>query len=155
MKTIMIGSARSMSLGRVASVSEQEFYNHPKKWYVIHAKKKTHRHSLCLDMRNACANDHLMYSQDRRAEIYKRGTDAKVDTYCDCSSLVTQIIRECMMINFPNCTTYSLPQEARKSGLFSVYEYTPGIQLWNGDILCTQTKGHVVIVTRNGLRNVQ
>lgn len=148
-----VGSARSMSLGVEQSVSEQDFYVHKLGWWVLHAKSKHHRHSLCLDMRNACSNNNLIYSQPRREEIYKRGTDAKQQTCCDCSSLLTQIVRECVTNNFPNSTTATLKQNLLNTGLFTCKEYTQGTELYNGDILVTKTKGHVVIVTHGGIKN--
>ena len=155
MDNIKIGSARSASLPDAGEVSEQDFYVHKLGWIVLHPKKKTHRHSLCKVMRNACSNDNLRYSQPKRAEIYRRGTNSKVVTYCDCSSLATQCIREAMTNNFSNQTTATLPYACAMSGLFTVYDYVDGeTELWNGDILCTKVKGHVVIVTHGGKRNV-
>lgn len=154
MSNIMVGSARSASLPDAGEVSEQAFYIHKLGWLVIHPKKKTHRHSIAMAMRNACANDFLRYSQSRRAEIYKRGTNTKVVTYCDCSSLATQIIREAITSNFPNNTTATFPQSARSSGFFEVYDYVDGqTELWNGDLLVTKTKGHIVVVTRGAKKN--
>ena len=153
---IKVGSARSMSLGNDGSVSEQPFYIHPKGWLVIHARDKNHRHSMALDMRNACANNNLTYSQPQREEIYKRGTDAKVPTKCDCSSLVTQIIRECITCSMKNSTTYDLALNCKLTGLFDVYDYIDGkTKLWNGDILVTKIKGHTVIVTRGAKKNTK
>lgn len=152
---IRVGSARSASLDDAGEVSEQDFYIHKLGWLVIHPKKKTHRHSLAILMRNACSNDNLRYSQAKRGEIYQRGTGSKVaPTYCDCSSLVTQIIREGMTNNMSNSTTTTIAHNAVLTGLFTCYDYIDGkTQLWNGDILVTKTKGHVVIVTHGGKKN--
>lgn len=152
---ITVGSARSASLDDAGEVSEQPFYIHKLGWLVIHPKKKTHRHSLCLATRNAMSNDLLRYSQNLRHEIYKRGTDAKVVTHCDCSSLVTQLIRETMTNNMLNSTTETLKQNCLNTGLFTCYEYDGNTQLWNGDILVTKKKGHVVIVTHGGKKNTE
>ena len=154
MDKIMIGSARSAKLGDVNSVSEQELYNHKLGWVVIHPKKKSHRHSVCLDMRNACSNNNIVYSQTYREEIYKRGTDCKIRTRADCSSLLTQIVRETMLINFPNSTTATFINNAKSTVMFDIYDYVPGkTELWNGDILCTRTKGHICAVTHGGKKN--
>lgn len=152
---MIVGSARSSKLSTAGQVSEQDFYIHKLGWMVIHPKSKAHRHSTCLTMRNACSNDNLLYSQDLRGEIYKRGTDTKTPTHCDCSSLVTQVIRETMTTTMPNSTTATLLQNCKNTGLFECYEYVDGkTRLYNGDILVTKTKGHVVIVTHGGIKNV-
>jgi len=151
--SIMVGSARSMSLGVEQSVSEQPFYIHKKGWLVINAKQAEARHLLALAMRKACVNNNLIYSQPKRAEIYKQGIATNKQCYCDCSSLVTDIIRETIDHAFPNSTTDTIPLNCMLSGLFTVEEYKSEKQLYNGSILCTKTKGHVVIVTRGAKKN--
>lgn len=150
---IYVGSARSMKLGVEQSVSEQPFYVHDKGWLVINCKQAEGRHLLALAMRRACANNNLTYSQPQREQIYKQGIDTDKPCKTDCSSLVTELIRTCLYHDFPNSTTATLPLNCMLSGLFTVEDYKNESQLFNGTILCTKLKGHVVIVTRGARKN--
>lgn len=130
-------------------VSMQEFYVHKKGWTVARPKEEL-RHMLGFYMVRACSNENIGYNQSERDGIYKYGTDSKVKTNCDCSSLVVQCIRELGFVNFPNCTTQNLIQNMmwRLSDHFTFFEFidekkTP---LKIGDVLCTKTKGHTAIV---------
>lgn len=155
---IYIGSARSASLPDDGEVSEQPFYVHKLGWVVVRAKSKTKRHSLCMCMRNACANPLMRYSQNKREEVYKYGTngDPGRPYFADCSSLVTQCIREAVTSKMLNSNSSTLAHNAVLTGCFEVFDYVDGkTELYNGDILVTKIKGHVVIVTRGAKKNTK
>ena len=129
-------------------VSFQKFYVHKKGWNVARPKTEELRHLLGSKMVNACSNSNIGYNQWERNGIYKYGTESTVKTNCDCSSLVTQCLRECGFVTFPNSRTIDLIENMKKylSEYFEFFEYTEKEKLKIGDILCTKTSGHVVIV---------
>lgn len=155
---LMIGSARgaSMPTGE-AQVSEQPFY--VMNWTVIHPVSSVQRHGLCLGMRRVCAGP-FRYSQPKRADIYKRGTNFKGKNgevcYCDCSSTITQLIRENCHSSFPDSYTGNLVSNCQRTGLFQIYLWNKNTKLYNGDILVYRENGHghTVIVTHGGIKNV-
>ena len=161
-KDIIIGSARIDEKGKLSGgakgdskqtnvddykgeVSLQTFYVHSKGWNVFRAKNMNYRLKLAERMKTACNNKNIGYDQGNRFDILSAGIDTKVKTECDCSSLVRQCIKEACGVDIGNFTTGSFGTVARKSGLFLEYEYKKDFNVETGDILCTKTKGHIVI----------
>lgn len=111
-------------------------------------------------MEAACDNPHIGYDQYDRLTLYDvakpLGFDcAKVTTNCetDCSALV----RVCCAyagVDLINFNTAGEPDVLRNSGAFNELtgaKYSDSSEyLRRGDILCTKTKGHTVVVLTNG-----
>ena len=128
-------------------VSMQEFYVHSKGWYIFTAKKSSHRKKLAQAMKQACNNPNIGYDQWQRDGVVSKGTDTKVKTECDCSSLVRRCIIEATGKDVGNIRTATMPDMLTKSGLFEPMRlYTAGTNLLTGDILVTKVTGHTVIV---------
>lgn len=164
---ITIGSARHDEYGGIGNsktiagdqtgheVEMQPFYVHSKGWYIFRAKNSDHAERLASKMKDACNNDHIGYNQLRRNNIMKTGINTNNDTECDCSSLVRCCIFEATGVDVGNITTATLPTVLNKSGLFKPQmTYKAGVTLYNGDIICTQTKGHVCIVVSGNSRQI-
>lgn len=162
MGDIIIGSARIDEQGRLkggkagdqkqtsvddykGEVSMQKFYVHSKGWYVFRAKNQNVRLKLAQAMKIACNNPNIGYDQNQRLGILSYGVGSTKKTECDCSSLVRQCIIESAGVDLGNFTTGTFPNKAKNSGLFEFYEYRDGFRIETGDILCTKTKGHMVI----------
>lgn len=128
-------------------VSMQEFYIHSKGWYIFTAKKASHRKKLAQSMKQACNNPNIGYDQWQRDGVVSKGTNSKVKTECDCSSLVRRCIIEATGKDVGNIRTATMPDMLTKSGLFEpMRSYTTGANLLTGDILVTKVTGHTVIV---------
>ena len=162
---IMIGSARHDEKGGYTNgakgdsvqtttpdyrgeVSMQKFYEHSKGWYVIRAKDPEIALKIAQKMKNACNNKNLGYSQSDRYGVIKNGINTKIPSNCDCSSLVRACVKEAAGKDPGDFTTSNAVAKLTATGLFdSVYTYKPNMALNTGDILCTKTKGHIVVVT--------
>lgn len=166
MSKIIIGSARSDERGKLTGgkvgdqkqgtvtgddykgeVSLQNFYLHKKGWYVLRLKDPYRAEQAAIAMRNACNNPNIGYDQGNRLNILKNGTKSTVKTECDCSALVRQCIIEATGKDTGNFTTQNEAVILEKSGLFNKRQaYKNGMELYNGDVLVTKSKGHTVIV---------
>lgn len=164
---VTVGSARS-SFGNTSpgdqaggkEVSTQAWYLHSKGWYVYRAKDPAVRKKIAEAMEKACANDDIGYSQPTRNSLYNdikgKGfdpskTSKKVNT--DCSALV----RVCCAyagIVLNDFITSNEGAALVKSGKFeklTADKYCKQADyLMRGDILCTRTKGHTVVVLTDG-----
>ena len=110
-------------------------------------------------MMAACNNKHIGYDQGNRLGIITYGIDTRTKTECDCSSLTRQVVKEASGKDPGNYTTANAAAILRSTGLFMdkisyvSQEKTP---VYNGDILVTKTKGHiVVVVSGNPRRQIQ
>lgn len=128
-------------------VSQQDFYLHPLGWHVIRAKSQALGDNLAKEMKIACDNPYIGYSQAKRADIIRDGVNSPRPTSCDCSTLVRACMIAACGIDPGNFTTYNEKTVLLKTGLFEWYNYTKGDILKDGDILVTRKKGHTVIVT--------
>jgi len=137
-------SAEDMS----GEVSQQEFYLHKKGWIVLRAKDKGTRKGLALSMRTACNNPMIGYSQADRYGVVKHGTSSTVPCNADCSSLVRRCVLEASGIDPGDFNTATEVKTLMRTGLFDKLVYVKGMDLKEGDILVTQTKGHTAIVTQ-------
>lgn len=141
-------------------VSTQSWYKHSKGWRVFRAKNPALAEKIAQDMQWACDNNNIGYDQGQRNTLYNVSKPLgfnceKVSTKCetDCSALV----RVCCAyagIMLPNFRTITEPSILLNSGYF--YEmkgkqYTDSSDyLLRGDILCTKTQGHTVVVLSDG-----
>ncbi len=161
--TMKIGSARidenaKLKNGKAGDqtgkeVSTQDYYMHSKGWYLLRPKSIEHADKLSEAMVRACNNKNLGYDQNQRLGVITHGTDTKVKTECDCSSLVRQCIIEATKKDPGNFTTDNAVRKIEATGLFNKHVgVTSNTILHNGDILCTKTKGHIVIVVAGNRR---
>ena len=164
---VKIGSARS-SFGNTKAgdqsggkeVSTQDWYLHSKGWFVLRAKDASKRKLIAEAMQKACANNDIGYSQGSRNTLYNdvkaSGFDPSKTTKAvntDCSALV----RVCCAyagITAGDFITSSLKKVLMATGAFDCLtedKYCKSSDyLMVGDILCTKTKGHTVVVLSDG-----
>lgn len=170
---VIIGSARQDENGKAyggqagnqsgREISTQKWYLHSKGWRVLRAKDSGVGQRLAIAMRAACDNKNIGYNQWRRNTLYDAaaiwGFDiARVNTpvETDCSALVRTCIAYAAGIT-------TLPSSLRTGNMCSLIlatgqfeelsgkEYTTKSDyLKAGDILCTKTSGHTVIVLTDG-----
>lgn len=138
---IYIGSARD----QVHGITTQLLYNHRLGWRVFRANDADMAEKLADYMSVACSNQKLKYSQSKRSEVLQHGIDKQFTVFCDCSSLLTYIVRQATNCNIPVMTTATAPTILLRSGLFSEIKYSKDV-LMDGDILVTKQKGHCAIV---------
>ena len=170
MATVKLGSARIDENGNATGgkagdqtgkeVSTQNWYKHSKGWRVFRAKSAEAAEKIAQDMQWACDNSHIGYDQNQRSTLYNVAKAvgfncSKVTTNCetDCSALV----RVCCAyagIMLTDIRTTNEPKALLDSGAFveltgAKYTDSPDY-LKRGDILCTRTQGHTVVVLSNG-----
>ena len=167
---VMVGSARS-SYGNTSAgdqnggkeVSTQAYYVHSKGWYVYRAKDAVQREKIAQAMEKACANNDIGYSQPTRNTLWNdvkdhgydpSKTTKKVNT--DCSALV----RVCCAyagIVVGDFITSNQGSKLMATGKFEKFtdkdHCAKSDYLLRGDILCTRTKGHTVVVLDNGAKS--
>lgn len=139
---------------------KQKWYKHSKGWRVFRAKLPEVAAQIAQDVKWAVANMAIGYDQYQRLTLYEAakpfGFNCKlVKTPCetDCSALV----RVCCAyagVSLPNFRTTTEPSVLLNSGAFeelvgAKYTDRPDY-LKAGDILCTRTQGHTVIVGNDG-----
>ena len=129
-------------------VKLQPFYRSSKGWNILRFKKIQHAVAAKNLMELACSNENIGYSQSDRDGIIKHGVDTQYPCNCDCSSLVREITREATGKNIPDFCTEDEVKVLQKTGLFQpTISYKSGTTLYQGDIICTKTKGHTAIIT--------
>lgn len=129
-------------------VSMQNFYVHKKGWNVLRPKDASIAHKIAENMKTACNNKNLGYSQSDRYGVIKNGIKTTIPSNCDCSSLVRACVKEASGKDPGDFTTANAIQKLSATGLFEApFSYSYDTPLHEGDILCTKTKGHIVIVT--------
>lgn len=168
--TVYIGNAVSNEKGRASGgepgnqtgkeLRIQPWYLNKKGWRVFRPKSAEIAEKLVYDMRAACDNMNIGYSQEKRNTLYTAAKPYNFDCAlvetpceCDCSSLV----RVCICyagIKISNFNTVSEPQRLLDTGEFIEMEgeeYTDSPnKLKAGDILVTKTKGHTALVLNDG-----
>lgn len=160
---IKFGSARFDENGKVKNgkegdqtgkeVSEQAYYNDKRGWVVIRAKEPALAENLADAMILACKNDNIGYNQYERAQIIKAGIDTKTKVNSDCSSLVRACCKYCGF-DPGNFYTANEQEVLFKTGHFlQPFKLKDKSELFRGDILVTDGKGHTVIVTRGPVRS--
>lgn len=155
------GKAGDQTGGEVAIT---EWYLHSKGWVVLRCKDNAKRERIALAMEKACKNNAIGYDQYQRDTLFNdvknKGFDPSKTTKnveTDCSALV----RVCIAYAYGkdvvgNIRTVTEPNTLVKTGLFekltsSVYCKSSDY-LKRGDILCTPTSGHTVVVLKNGAK---
>lgn len=167
---VQIGSARVDERGKYSGgkpgdqsgneVSTQNWYNHKKGWIIIRAKDSTIRSKIAQAMKSACYNSKIGYSQSDRYGLYKavknKGFDPAKCTEnvnTDCSALV-RVCCQFAGITVGDFNTAAEVSVLRNTGKFDIITdskyVTTSNYLLAGDILCTKTKGHTVVVLTNG-----
>ena len=114
-----------------------------RKWYVIRAKKAAHALGLAEAMRTACNNINLGYGQEcQRKTVDNINTKVKINV--DCSKLIRDCIYAATGIDVGNFNTANAADILEASKLFDKkIIYSNDVKLYQGDILLTQTKGHI------------
>lgn len=169
---VKIGHARIDERGKITggSAGDQtgkevmisDYYVHPKGWYVLRCKDVDMREKIAQAMEKACKNNQIGYDQSGRDTLFNNVKDKGFDpskttknVETDCSALT----RVCIAYAYGkdvtgNMNTTVLPAVLVKIGLFTKYTSKQYCQssayLRRGDILCTRSKGHVVIVLNDG-----
>lgn len=141
---------------------KQKWYKHSKGWRVFRPKDIVVASKIAECARAAVANMHIGYDQYQRNTLYneaaKYGFDvSKVikDVECDCSALVRVCCAYAGILGLPEgFRTTNEPKNLLNTGAFVEMEgskYTDNSQyLCTGDILCTATQGHTVVVGNDG-----
>lgn len=174
---VKVGSARSDENGKATGgksgdqtgkeVSTQSWYKHSKGWRVFRCTDPVAAGRIADAMEAACANSAIGYDQNQRNTLFTQSKalnppfwPGAVTTACetDCSALV----RVCVAYAFGRDVigyTFYTANEAEallKSGVFEEMvgtQYTDKSDyLRRGDILCTKTKGHTVVVLSDGAK---
>lgn len=174
MATIMIGSARIDERGKLSGgaagdqkqtssindtkgeVSMQPFYVHSKGWYILRPKSAALAAKMAERMIAAGNNKNIGYDQGNRLGVIIYGIDTKVKTECDCSSLTRQVVKEASGKDPGNFTTANAAAVLGVTGLFMskiAYVSQAKTPVYNGDILVTKTKGHIVVVVSGNSRS--
>lgn len=155
--TVIFGSARIDERGKISGgqagdqtkneVSTQNGYIHSKGWDILRASDTDLANGLAFCMAIACSNDNIGYDQSNRDAIIRDTICSTKPTECDCSSLVRACLKQCG-VNVANFTTQNAISVIKASGKFTQKAFTTLDELCTGDILCTKTKGHIVIVVQ-------
>lgn len=128
-------------------VSLQLFYSHSKGWIILRAKDPNIAKVMAALMHIACNNCHIGYSQKYRNDILYHGVTSSINTNCDCSSLVREIVKEATLHDPGNFNTATEVTKLMETAMFDKLEFYRGkTKLYEGDILVTKTKGHTAIV---------
>lgn len=169
---VILGSARIDENGKASGgkagdqtgkeLSTQNWYNHSKGWRVLRAKDEKVAEYMAQAMESACANSKIGYDQSQNQTLYKEAAKvgfnpAKVTVACetDCARLVRVCIQYALEMCGINHTmqdfyTANMCDRILKTGYFDELKDSKSTYLKRGDILCTKTQGHTVIVLSNG-----
>ena len=170
---VRVGSARIDENGKLMGgqpgdqtgfeVAIEPWYSHPKKYVVARAKRASVRESIASDMEAACANDMIGYNQARSWDLYDKSkpygwdcSKVKVASDVDCSTLVRTCVAYALQRDIPWFSTLNEIEKLSETGEFEIlrdekYSQSPDYLL-RGDILCTATQGHTLVVLDNGAK---
>lgn len=164
---VMIGSARS-SFGNTApgdqaggkEVSTQSFYVHKLGWFVLRCKDAAKRALIAEAMEKACNNNNIGYSQGTRNTLWNNVKDKGYDpskttkaVNTDCSALVRLCCAYAGIVagDFITSTEKKVLMATGQFECLTADKYCKQSDyLMRGDILCTRTKGHTVVVLTDG-----
>ena len=152
---VRVGSARIDENGKVMGgqpgdqtgleVAIEPWYPNPKKYVV------------------ACANDMIGYNQARSWDLYDKSkpygwdcSKVKVASDVDCSTLVRACVAYALQRDIPWFSTLNEIEKLSETCEFEIlrdekYSQSPDYLL-RGDILCTATQGHTLVVLDNGAK---
>lgn len=168
---VRVGSARIDENGKLIGgqagdqtgqeVAVEPWYLHQKGWVVIRAKDPQVAEKIAWDMEAACANDQIGYDQSTSWDLYDKSkqygwecSKVKVPAETDCSSLVRVCVAFAIGKSLPWFSTLNEVSVLSQTGLFDVLTDVRYAQssdyLKRGDILCTKTQGHTVVVLDDG-----
>lgn len=142
-------------------VSSQEFYVHSKGWNIVRPKSVSVANKIAAENKAACDNKNVGYNQNERADVVTEAKkvkslgDIKKPVNADCSSLIRAEIITAIGKDPGNFTTYDLVSVVTKMDEFEdkgTYVNRTKTPIYNGDILVTKTKGHVVTVNAGNPR---
>lgn len=166
--SVIIGSARHDEFGTYANanakpgdqdkteVSKQPFYLHSKGWVVIRAKRPEIREKIAQCAEWCCDNDLIGYNQLRRDTLYSEsrlyGFDVRkiqkaVET--DCSAMVRVCVNYAG-VKVRDFYTGNAADTLAGTEEFDILKFESEDKLLRGDILCTKTKGHIVVCLNDG-----
>ena len=170
---IRVGSARADEFGKDGyepgvqpgdqtghECETQDWYLHEKGWVVIRAKSASAREKIAQDMEYICENPHIGYSQPHDQTLYKAakpfGFNCSLVT-TDCETDCAKAVRVCCLyagIEVNDFWTGTEINTLGATGEFEILrspEYTQDWKLLKrGDILCTASAGHTVVVLDDG-----
>lgn len=168
---VRVGSARIDENGKLLNgqagdqtgleVAVEPWYLHQKGWVVIRAKDPQVAEKIAWDMEAACANALIGYDQSTSWDLYDKskqyGWDCSklsVPAETDCSSLVRVCVAFAIGKSVPWFSTLNQEIVLGETGFFDIltdakYTQSPDC-LKRGDILCTCTQGHTVVVLDDG-----
>lgn len=170
--TVKIGHARHDEHGNLkhgkagdqtgGEVTISNYYVHTKKWVLLRCIDPEKRNKIAEAMEKACKNNDIGYDQSQRYTLFENvknkgfdpsKTTKRVET--DCSELT----RVCISYAYGKditgkMRTNILPKVLVKTGEFKKHTSAKYCKSSNylrrGDILCTSTMGHVVVVLNDG-----
>lgn len=167
--SLIIGSARIDENGHISGgkpgdqtgneVSTQAYYVHSKGWYCLRPKKIAVANAIAEAMLQGCRNGNIGYCQGHRSNVIeqlrKAGRLAKISTKteADCSSLVRAC---CIQAGFDPGnfnTANAVPTLKATDEFMDPIAVTSKTELFNGDVLVTKTKGHIVVVVSGNPRH--
>lgn len=148
-------------------VSTQKWYKHAKGWDVLRFVNRQSARRAVYAMQCACDNANIGYDQHQRDTLLRQAEKheydiGKVDEPCetDCSALIRVCLAYACEYDVVGRTTSerfstrNLVKVLLATGRFvqlTGSKYTEHYEyLGEGDILCTKTQGHVVMVMGNG-----
>lgn len=164
---VMVGSARS-SFGNTSpgdqaggkEVSTQSFYVHKLGWFVLRCKDAAKRALIAEAMEKACKNNNIGYSQGTRNTLWNNVKDKEYDpskttkaVNTDCSALVRLCCAYAGIVtgDFITSTEKKVLMATGQFECLTEDKYCKRADyLMRGDILCTRTKGHTVVVLTDG-----
>lgn len=150
-------------------VFTRNWYKHSKGWTLIRCVDAKMRSYIAEAMEKACANNDIGYDQYENQTLWNNikdkgfdpsKTTKKVET--DCARLVRVCCQyACEKIKngktIPDFYTASEASVLKNTGLFTVYtdakHTAQDAYLLRGDILCTRTKGHTLVILENGSKS--
>ena len=170
---VRIGSARLDENDKLAGgkagdqtgkeVATESWYLHQKGWTVVRAKDAEVAEKIAANMEAACSNPNIGYDQSTSWDLYDKskayGWDCSkvtIPTETDCSSLVRVCVAFAIGKAVPWFSTLNQATVLGETGFFDILtdaKYTQSSDyLRRGDILCTCTQGHTVVVLDNGAK---
>lgn len=170
--TVTIGHARhdengNIKNGKAGDQNGQEvtitnWYLNNKGWILLRCTSDSKREKIAKAMEKACKNNQIGYDQNQRDTLFNNVKDKGFDpskttknVETDCSALV----RVCIAYAFGkdivgNIRTVTEPDVLVNTGYFKKYTSNKYCKSSNylkrGDILCTPTSGHTVVVLKDG-----